>query len=203
MGALCYDTVHAPCQCCAPASLRLWKQLLCKTNTASSADCKAEVSSKALETKKPPLASTLLAPSQADVEVKKPAKARSSMFASDPRKTGLTQLREPVLAPWMASEIRESMPGIYRFKNWHLAYSTAVHGVSLQTLYRQQTDAVVLVIRDIEGSIFGAFSNEAWRPSRSGSGNGCLGTFAFRVSPDPDDRSVEVFPGVGSGIGPW
>lgn len=49
---------------------------------------------------------------------------------------------------------------------WHLAYSMAVDGVSLRTLYRQLRDAgpCILVAEDSSSCIFGAFLAEGLRP---------------------------------------
>ncbi|KAI8474756.1 MAG: TLD-domain-containing protein [Monoraphidium minutum] len=76
-----------------------------------------------------------------------------------------------------------ALPARFRTSAWSLAYSTARHGISLQTLYRKAAGAAptVLVIRDAGGYLFGAFTTEAWRvaPRFYGTGE----TFVFQLEP--------------------
>uniref|UniRef100_A0A7S1PVA9 Oxidation resistance protein 1 n=1 Tax=Alexandrium catenella TaxID=2925 RepID=A0A7S1PVA9_ALECA len=63
---------------------------------------------------------------------------------------------------------------------WHLGYSMAVDGVSLQTMYRQVADMgpCLLIVEDSNNCIFGAFLSEGLMP-----GGRCYGThdcFVFR-----------------------
>uniref|UniRef100_A0A8C9W0P1 Nuclear receptor coactivator 7 n=1 Tax=Scleropages formosus TaxID=113540 RepID=A0A8C9W0P1_SCLFO len=68
---------------------------------------------------------------------------------------------------------------------WRLAYSTAVHGTSLKTLYRNLTDIdspVLLVIKDMDNQVFGAFSTHPFRISEHCYGTG--ETFLYSFCPD-------------------
>lgn len=109
----------------------------------------------------------------------KPARRKFQSFAVDPRMVGLTLLRSPVLTRTTAIEVRESLPAMFRFMDWHLCYSPEIHGTSLKTLYRNQKGANVLVIRDTDGGVFGAFCEEAWQPSLGSFGK-TPNSFAFR-----------------------
>lgn len=68
---------------------------------------------------------------------------------------------------------------------WRLVYSTVVHGTSLKTLYRNLMDVdcpVLLVIRDMNNQIFGAFSTHPFRVSEHYYGTG--ETFLYTFSPE-------------------
>ncbi|KAK2856258.1 hypothetical protein Q5P01_004993 [Channa striata] len=68
---------------------------------------------------------------------------------------------------------------------WRLAYSTVKHGTSLKTLYRNLADVdgpVLLVIKDMDNQIFGAFSTHPFRLSEHCYGTG--ETFLYSFCPE-------------------
>lgn len=68
---------------------------------------------------------------------------------------------------------------------WRLAYSTEKHGTSLKTLYRILLDVdspVLLVIKDMDQQIFGAFSTHPFRVSEHFYGTG--ETFLYSFCPE-------------------
>ncbi|XP_035000324.1 nuclear receptor coactivator 7 isoform X1 [Hippoglossus stenolepis] len=68
---------------------------------------------------------------------------------------------------------------------WRLAYSTVKHGTSLKTLYRNLAmvdSPVLLVIRDMDGQIFGAFSTHPFKVSEHCYGTG--ETFLYNFCPE-------------------
>ncbi|KAG5277576.1 hypothetical protein AALO_G00119210 [Alosa alosa] len=68
---------------------------------------------------------------------------------------------------------------------WRLVYSTGVHGTSLKTLYRSlaRLDCpVLLVIKDMDNQVFGAFSTHPFRVSEHCYGTG--ETFLYSFSPE-------------------
>ncbi|GLD71962.1 nuclear receptor coactivator 7-like protein [Lates japonicus] len=68
---------------------------------------------------------------------------------------------------------------------WRLAYSTVKHGTSLKTLYRNLSDVdspVLLVIKDMDNQIFGAFSTHPFRVSEHCYGTG--ETFLYSFCPE-------------------
>ncbi|NWI54768.1 NCOA7 protein, partial [Calyptomena viridis] len=67
---------------------------------------------------------------------------------------------------------------------WHLAYSTLEHGTSLKTLYRKSASLdspVLLVIKDMDNQIFGAYATHPFRFSDHYYGTG--ETFLYTFSP--------------------
>ncbi|XP_077408870.1 nuclear receptor coactivator 7b isoform X2 [Vanacampus margaritifer] len=68
---------------------------------------------------------------------------------------------------------------------WRLAYSTGQHGTSLKTLYRNLLDVdspVLMVIKDADSQIFGAFSTHPFRVSEHCYGTG--ETFLYSFCPE-------------------
>ncbi|XP_056620050.1 nuclear receptor coactivator 7 isoform X2 [Triplophysa dalaica] len=68
---------------------------------------------------------------------------------------------------------------------WRLVYSTVIHGTSLKTLYRNLLDVdcpVLLVIRDMNNQMFGAFSTHPFRVTEHYYGTG--ETFLYTFCPE-------------------
>ncbi|KAJ8288296.1 hypothetical protein COCON_G00009550 [Conger conger] len=68
---------------------------------------------------------------------------------------------------------------------WRLVYSTVVHGTSLKTLYRNLAHIegpVLLVIKDMDNQVFGAFASHPFRVSKHCYGTG--ETFLYSFSPE-------------------
>lgn len=103
----------------------------------------------------------------------------------------------PDAAPQMADEstlctprelsaLSTVLPARFRFATWRLAYATHRDGTSLRTLYRRMPSAgatgAILIVRDMAGYIFGAFSPVVPRVAARyyGTGETCV----FRLRPD-------------------
>ncbi|KAM6910100.1 nuclear receptor coactivator 7-like [Xenentodon cancila] len=77
------------------------------------------------------------------------------------------------------------MPPKTQGYRWQLVYSTAIHGCSLKTLYRKTTgldSPVLLVVKDMQKKVFGAFSSDPFKVSQYCYGTG--ETFLFSFNPD-------------------
>lgn len=81
--------------------------------------------------------------------------------------------------------IASHMPLRHRQKKWILLYSTLRDGISMQTLLRKSKGKAptVLLVRDMNKHVFGAFCSEPWRISSRYYGTG--ETFIFKVEPNP------------------
>ncbi|KAJ9134813.1 Oxidation resistance protein 1 [Pleurostoma richardsiae] len=84
-----------------------------------------------------------------------------------------------LLTPTIAEEIRIMIPERQRIEDvWNLVYSLDQDGASLGTLYKKcavfekRRASFVLVVRDNEGGVFGAYLSEAPHPSSHYFGNG-------------------------------
>ncbi|XP_039974197.1 nuclear receptor coactivator 7 isoform X2 [Xiphias gladius] len=82
-------------------------------------------------------------------------------------------------------QLAAHMPARTQGYPWQLAYSTTIHGSSLNTLYRNMAgldSPVLLVIKDMHKKVFGAFSSHPFRISKYCYGTG--ETFLFSFNPD-------------------
>lgn len=65
--------------------------------------------------------------------------------------------------PRELSALASVLPSRFRFATWRLAYATHRDGTSLRTLYRNMptnsgATGAILIVRDMQGYVFGAFS---------------------------------------------
>ncbi|KAM9682773.1 TLD domain-containing protein 2 isoform 5-T5 [Dama dama] len=99
-----------------------------------------------------------------------------------------------VLGASEMSQLSLHLPPRVTGYSWRLAFCTSRDGFSLRSLYRQmegQSGPVLLVLRDQDGQMFGAFSSSALRLSKGFYGTG--ETFLFSFSPQ-----LKVFKWTGS-----
>jgi len=95
----------------------------------------------------------------------------------------------------IADGIRPALPSRIRLcKTWTLVYSLDAHGTSLTTLYsRVQTGlqrsvgGCILLVKDMEDAVFGAYVNEPFRKSESYYGNGECFLWKVDAFPTGDD----------------
>ncbi|XP_039869053.1 nuclear receptor coactivator 7-like isoform X2 [Simochromis diagramma] len=82
-------------------------------------------------------------------------------------------------------KLAAQMPARTQGYQWQLVYSTAVHGSSLKTLYRNMAEVdspVLLVVKDMHKKVFGAFSSDPFRVSKYCYGTG--ETFLYSFNPN-------------------
>ncbi|XP_035986199.1 nuclear receptor coactivator 7-like isoform X1 [Fundulus heteroclitus] len=90
-----------------------------------------------------------------------------------------------LLDDYHLQKLAAHMPPKAQCYPWQLVYSTAIHGTSLRTLYRNMAgldSPVLLVIKDMHKKVFGAFCSDPLRVSKYFYGTG--ETFLFSFSPD-------------------
>lgn len=89
--------------------------------------------------------------------------------------------------PEIQVKLASILPARYRHCAWNLLYSTARHGVSLNTFYMKTRNRgpSVMLVEDSEGFVFGAFVSESWEVRKGfyGTGESLLFTLfpAFNV----------------------
>ncbi|KAF4102678.1 nuclear receptor coactivator 7 isoform X1 [Onychostoma macrolepis] len=82
-------------------------------------------------------------------------------------------------------QLMNHIPARTQGYSWKLVYSTAQHGTSLTTLYRQMRELdrpVLMVIKDTDNQVFGAFSSDPFKVSSYCYGTG--ETFLYSFSPE-------------------
>lgn len=91
--------------------------------------------------------------------------------------------KSDILKPMHIRELSNQMPARAEGYAWTLAFSTTTMGFSLKSLYRSLSryeGPVLLVIRDSEQQVFGAFSSCTLNPSDSFYGTGETYLFSFK-----------------------
>ncbi|RSL61447.1 Oxidation resistance protein 1 [Fusarium duplospermum] len=111
-----------------------------------------------------------------------------------------TPVSAKLLTGAVAEEIRTMIPERLRIvDDWHLIYSLEQDGASLATLYQRcrqyegKRAGFVLVVKDLEGGIFGAYLSEYPHPAHSYFGNGeCFLWRASTLAPLPLPPSADT-----------
>ncbi|XP_025278732.1 nuclear receptor coactivator 7 isoform X1 [Canis lupus dingo] len=120
------------------------------------------------------------------VEEAKRRKSTCSYYEDD------DEMALPILQPHSAllenmhiEQLARRLPARVQGYPWRLAYSTLEHGTSLKTLYRKSASLdspVLLVIKDMDNQIFGAYATHPFKFSDHYYGTG--ETFLYTFSPN-------------------
>jgi len=84
--------------------------------------------------------------------------------------------------------LHSMLPPLNRFSKWKLLYSTAMHGISMETFARRTKvrgcDSSVLVLQDANGDIFGGYAGRPWKRCDEFYGNGTSFLWRFEHGSD-------------------
>lgn len=97
----------------------------------------------------------------------------------------ILQSHSALLENMHIEQLARRLPARVQGYPWRLAYSTLEHGTSLKTLYRKSASLdspVLLVIKDMDNQIFGAYATHPFRFSDHYYGTG--ETFLYTFSPN-------------------
>mmetsp|Transcript_142384 Transcript_142384/g.262382 ORF Transcript_142384/g.262382 Transcript_142384/m.262382 type:complete len:358 (-) Transcript_142384:37-1110(-) len=93
------------------------------------------------------------------------------------------------------------LPVSVRFSEcWKLIYCPRIHGVSLQTFYRQceaWPGQSLMLIQDTRGVVFGGFSSNTWKVSKDKLSYGLPECFIFTYGLPEDGGELRIFPWAG------
>ena len=86
-----------------------------------------------------------------------------------------------ILSNIKLKELYEFLPDSHQFSNLYRIYSMTVDGCALKTFYNkcQDINNSILIIKDDEDNIFGAYASECFEPSKDFSGTGECFLFTF------------------------
>ena len=86
-----------------------------------------------------------------------------------------------ILSNIKLKELYEFLPDSHQFSNLYRIYSMSVDGCALKTFYNkcQDINNSILIIKDEEDNIFGAYASECFEPSKDFSGTGECFLFTF------------------------
>ena len=86
-----------------------------------------------------------------------------------------------ILSNIKLKELYEFLPDSHQFSNLYRIYSMTVDGCALKTFYNkcQDINNSILIIKDDDDNIFGAYASECFEPSKDFSGTGECFLFTF------------------------
>ncbi|XP_037699751.1 nuclear receptor coactivator 7 isoform X2 [Choloepus didactylus] len=120
------------------------------------------------------------------VEEAKRRKSTCSYYEDDDEEVlPILQPHSALLENMHVEQLARRLPARVQGYPWRLAYSTLEHGTSLKTLYRKSASLdspVLLVIKDMDNQIFGAYATHPFKFSDHYYGTG--ETFLYTFSPN-------------------
>jgi len=115
-------------------------------------------------------------------------------------------------------KIREALPERHYWDTWNLAYSTAKHGISMNTFHTKVKEKapMILLVEDDKKYVFGGYVADNWQMNKKGH-YGSGESFLFKVRPEfkifkwanknnyfmLNDKDFIALGGGGAGFGLW
>ena len=86
-----------------------------------------------------------------------------------------------ILSTYQLKQLYEFLPDSHQYSDLYRAFSLSIDGSSLKTFYYkcQDINNSILVIKDDEDNIFGAYASECFQPTKNFSGTGECFLFTF------------------------
>ena len=86
-----------------------------------------------------------------------------------------------ILSTTQLKELYEFLPDAHQYSDLYRVFSMSIDGSALKTFYYKCQDIKnsILVIKDDEGNVFGAYASECFEPNRNFSGTGECFLFTF------------------------
>ena len=81
--------------------------------------------------------------------------------------SGRPKVEESPLCTGRRRLLLPHLPAQLQLYDWTLRYSTEQHGCSLRTAYSRLAErgGSLLIVRDVQGHVFGGFASEPWHAS--------------------------------------
>lgn len=75
------------------------------------------------------------------------------------------------------------LPPLIRMRDWQLLFSIDTDGTSMMTFYNlvREHDETIILIKDSQNSVFGAYVNERWHYDKKFYGSGESFVFSFEI----------------------
>ena len=86
-----------------------------------------------------------------------------------------------ILSAYQLKELYEFLPDSHQYSDLYRIFSLTIDGSSLRTFYDkcQEVNNSILVVKDEEGNIFGAYASESFEPTKNFMGTGECFLFSF------------------------
>lgn len=96
-----------------------------------------------------------------------------------------------ILNESMVDEITSYLPIVLALRRWQLSFCSKLHGVSFGSFYSRVSNKgpSILVVRDTNGVVFGAFISESIRNSTNYYGTGEMFVFTYKQLSDVDTKA--------------